>query len=210
MSHYFQDDPFLASKERTVSLDIDGKHLTFVTDNGVFSKDKIDEGSFAFLKVLVPLRLSGKILDLGCGYGTIGLTIAMTSPEARVDLADINTRAVALCDKNAKLLGLSQRVTCLQSDIYEKIEGPYDSIVVNPPIRAGKVVTYAMYEGAKQHLIDGGSLYIVIRKAQGAESASRYIASLFGNITLLKKDKGYYIYVAKKSEHPNLDKEPLE
>ena len=198
MSHYFQDDPFLASKERTVTLDIDGHHLSFITDNGVFSKDKIDEGSFAFLKVLVPLRLSGKILDLGCGYGTIGLTIAMTSKDARVDLADINSRAVALCERNAKNLGLSQRVTCLQSDIYEKIEGPYDSIVVNPPIRAGKKVTYAMYEGAKQHLIDGGSLYIVIRKAQGAESASRYIASLFGNITLLKRDKGYYIYVAKK------------
>lgn len=210
MSHYFQDDPFLASKERTVTLDIDGHHLSFITDNGVFSKDKIDEGSFAFLKVLVPLRLSGRILDLGCGYGTIGLTIAMTSPDARVDLADINSRAVALCERNAKNLGLSQRVTCLQSDIYEKIEGPYDSIVVNPPIRAGKKVTYAMYEGAKQNLIDGGSLYIVIRKAQGAESASRYISSLFGNISLLKREKGYYIYVAKKDEHPNLDKEPLE
>ena len=200
MSHYFQEDPSLASKERRLTLDIDGKRLEFISDNGVFSKDKIDEGTIAFLKVLVPLRLSGKILDLGCGYGPIGLTIAMTSPNARVDLADINSRAVALCAQNAQRLGLSQRVTCLQSDIYEKIEGPYDSIVVNPPIRAGKVVTYAMYEGAKQNLIDGGSLYIVIRKAQGAESASRYIASIFGNITLLKKDKGYHIYQAKKMD----------
>ena len=198
MSHYFQDDPSLASKVRKLSFEIDGKHIELLSDNGVFSKDKIDEGSFAFLKVLVPLRLSGRILDLGCGYGTIGLTIAMTSPDARVDLADINSRAVALCTTNAQRLGLSQRVTCLQSDIYEKIEGPYDSIVVNPPIRAGKVVTYSMYEGAKQYLIDGGSLFIVIRKAQGAESASRYIESLFGNVTLLKKDKGYYIYQAKK------------
>ena len=200
MSHYFQDDPFLASKERTVTLDIDGQHLSFITDNGVFSKDKIDEGSFAFLKVLVPLRLSGRILDLGCGYGPIGLTIAMTSPNARVDLADINSRAVALCERNAKKLGLSQRVTCLQSDIYEKIEGPYDSIVVNPPIRAGKVVTYKMYEGAKQNLIDGGSLFIVIRKAQGAESAARYIESLFGNIKLLDRAKGYHIYQAMKMD----------
>ena len=210
MSHYFQDDPFLASKQRLIEYFIDGRSITLVSDNGVFSKNKIDEGSFAFLKVLVPLRLSGRRLDLGCGYGTIGLTIAMTSPDARVDLADINSRAVALCERNAKNLGLSQRVTCLQSDIYEKIEGPYDSIVVNPPIRTGKKVTYAMYKGAKQNLIDGGSLYIVIRKAQGAESASRYISSLFGNISLLKREKGYYIYVAKKDEHPNLDKEPLE
>ena len=200
MAHYFDLDPELASKHRLIEYFIDGRTITLLSDNGVFSKDKIDEGSFAFLKVLVPLRLSGKILDLGCGYGPIGLTIAMTSPNARVDLADINSRAVALCERNAHVLGLSQRVTCLQSDIYEKIEGPYDSIVVNPPIRAGKAVTYRMYEEAKQYLIDGGSLYIVIRKAQGALSASKYIEGIFGNITLLKRDKGYYIYRATKSK----------
>ena len=198
MSHYFQNDPNLASNLQKISFDIDGLHMSLWTDNGVFSKSRVDEGSFAFLKVLLPLGLSGKILDLGCGYGTIGLTIAMASPEARVTLADINTRALALCEKNAQELGLSQRVTILLSDIYENIEGQYDSIVVNPPIRAGKRVTYAMYEGAKQRLIDGGSLFIVIRKAQGAPSASKYIEELFGNITLLKRDKGYYIYQAKK------------
>ena len=198
MAHYFDLDPSLASKERTIEFMIDGRIITLQSDNGVFSKDKIDEGTFAFLKVLVPLRLSGKILDLGCGYGPIGLTIALTSPQARVDLADVNTRALALCEKNAKLLGLSQRVTVLQSDVYKNIEGTYDSIVVNPPIRAGKVVTYAMYEGAFTHLIDGGSLFLVIRKNQGAPSASKYIESIFGNITLLDRSKGYYIYQAEK------------
>ena len=198
MSHYFQNDPNLASNLQKISFDIDGLHMSLWTDNGVFSKSRVDEGSFAFLKVLLPLGLSGKILDLGCGYGTIGLTIALASPEASITLADINTRALALCEKNAQELGLSQRVTILQSDIYSKIEGQFDSIVVNPPIRAGKRVTYAMYEGAKQRLIDGGSLFIVIRKAQGAPSASKYIEELFGNITLLKRDKGYYIYQAKK------------
>ena len=198
MAHYFDLDPSLASKERTIEFFIDNRTITLVSDNGVFSKNKIDEGSLAFLKVIVPLRLSGKILDLGCGYGPIGLTIAMTSPEARVDLADVNTRALALCEKNAELLGLSQRVTVLQSDVYKNIEGKYDSIVVNPPIRAGKIVTYSMYEGAYTHLIDGGSLFIVIRKNQGAPSASKYIGNIFGNISLLKRDKGYYIYQAKK------------
>ncbi len=198
MTHYFDLDPSLASKERTIEYFIDGRTITLVSDNGVFSKNKIDEGSLAFLKVIVPLRLSGKILDLGCGYGPIGLTIAMTSPEARVDLADINTRALALCEKNAELLGLSQRVTVLQSDVYNNIEGKYDSIVVNPPIRAGKIVTYSMYEGAYTHLIDGGSLFIVIRKNQGAPSASKYIENIFGNISLLERDKGYYIFQAKK------------
>ena len=198
MSHYFQNDPLLASKKRDITLDIDGLTLQFKTDNGVFSKSKVDEGSLALLKVIIPLHLTGKILDLGCGYGPIGLTIAVTSPSARVDLADINERALALCEENAQLLGLSQRITCLQSDIYTNVEGPYDSIVVNPPIRAGKRVTYSMYEGALQRLIDGGSLYVVIRKDQGAPTASRFIESLFGNISLISRDKGYYIYQAKK------------
>lgn len=198
MSHYFQNDPLLASKKRDITLSIDGLTLHFKSDNGVFSKSKVDEGSLALLKVIIPLHLTGKILDLGCGYGPIGLTIAVTSPSARVDLADINERALALCEENAQLLGLSQRITCLQSDIYTNVEGPYDSIVVNPPIRAGKRVTYKMYEGASQRLIDGGSLYVVIRKDQGAPTASRFIEGLFGNISLISRDKGYYIYQAKK------------
>ncbi len=200
MSHYFQDDPNLVSNIKEISFEINGITMKLLTDNGVFSKNNVDEGSYAFLKVLLPLDLGNHILDLGCGYGTIGLALAKAHEEARITLADVNPRAVALCERNAGLLNLSPRVTILQSDIYEKIEGPYDSIVVNPPIRAGKKVTYRMYEEAKQYLIDGGSLYIVIRKAQGAESASKYIETIFGNVTLLKREKGYYIYRATKSK----------
>ena len=200
MSHYFQDDPNLASNIKTISFEVNGITMNLLTDNGVFSKNKVDEGSLAFLKVLLPLELGENILDLGCGYGTIGLTLAIAKKDARVTLADVNARALALCKRNADAYNLGQRVTILQSDIYEKIEGKYDSIVINPPIRAGKSVTYRMYEEAKQYLIDGGSLFIVIRKAQGAPSASKYIDSVFGNIALLKRDKGYYIYQAVKSK----------
>ena len=200
MSHYFQDDPNLVSNIKEITFEINCITMKLLTDNGVFSKNNVDEGSYAFLKVLLPLDLGNHILDLGCGYGTIGLTLAVAKKEARVTLADVNARALNMCRKNAEALNLSPRVTILQSDIYEKIEGPYDSIVVNPPIRAGKKVTYRMYEEAKQYLIDGGSLYIVIRKAQGAESASKYIETIFGNVTLLKREKGYYIYRATKSK----------
>lgn len=200
MSHYFKDDPNLASNIKTITYEVNGLTMNLFTDNGVFSKGKVDEGSLAFLKVILPLDLGNNILDLGCGYGTIGLTLAVAKKEARVTLADINTRALTLCKKNADAYNLSQRVTILQSDIYTKIEGKYDSIVINPPIRAGKSVTYKMYEEAKQYLIDGGSLLIVIRKAQGAESAARYIESIFGNIKLLDRHKGYHIYQAVKSK----------
>ena len=200
MSQYFENDSLVASNKREISYEIYGQRITLLTDNGVFSKKQVDEGSFAFLKVIVPLMLEGNILDLGCGYGPIGLTIAITSPKARVTLADINTRALALCDENARRLGLSSRVTCVESNIYENLKGTYDAILINPPIRAGKKVTYQMYEGALSHLVSGGKLYIVIRRNQGALTASKYIEDLFGNVTLLKKDKGYYMYEAKKPE----------
>ena len=200
MGHYYDFEPKVASKEHEICFKLNGESIRLYTDNGVFSKKRVDEGSYAFLKTILPLSLGTKILDLGCGYGTIGLTIAHFHKEARVNLADINTRALALCEKNAKRMGVSDRVTILQSDIYQNIEGPYDSIVVNPPIRAGKVVTYAMYDGAKQYLIDGGSLFVVIRKAQGAESVRNYLIQLFGNCELLDRHKGYHILQAKKTD----------
>ena len=121
MSHYFQDDPNLASNIKKISFEVNGLTMELLTDNGVFSKGKVDEGSLAFLKVILPLALGSNILDLGCGYGTLGLTLAMAKKEARVTLADINPRALNMCRKNAELLNLSQRVTILQSYIYEKI-----------------------------------------------------------------------------------------
>ena len=200
MSQYFDNDESVLSKERTIELSLYDKHIKFISDNGVFSKNKIDGGSFALLKVILPLNLGEKILDLGCGYGTIGLSIAIYKETAHVTCADINTRALALCEKNARMNKLDDRVTCLESDIYQNIEGKYDSIVINPPIRAGKKVIYSMFEGAKDYLIDGGSLYIVIRTKHGAESAKDYIKSCFGNVTLLEISKGYRIYKATKSE----------
>ena len=198
MGHYFDEVPSSESNIREIKFSLYGQNYAYYTDNGVFSKSRIDEGSYIFLKVLLPLHLDGRILDLGCGYGPIGLTIAQNSKEARVDLADINSRALALASKSGERLNLTNRVTFLQSDIYEKIEGPYDSIVVNPPIRAGKIVTYKMYQESKQYLIDGGSLYVVIRKKQGAESAFKYIETVFENVSVLHKEKGYWIIKATK------------
>ena len=201
MSHYYDPEPQSVSKERTINFEIYGKKITLVTDNGVFSKNKVDEGSLYFLKTILPLDLGKKILDIGCGYGTIGLTIAIFKEKASVVLADINTRALALCDMNAQNLDIKDRVKIIKSDVYSNIKDQYESIVVNPPIRAGKIVTYAMYEGAKQRLIDGGCLYVVIRKAQGAESASKYIQELFGNIEMLGRHKGYHVYRAMKTQN---------
>ena len=198
MSYYFDENPNSESNIKEIKLSLYGQNYAYFTDNGVFSKSKIDEGTYIFLKVLLPLHLTGRILDLGCGYGPIGLTIALNEKQARVNLADINSRALALASRSGERLNLNDRVTFLHSDIFEKIEGPYDSIVVNPPIRAGKVVTYRMYLESKQYLIDGGSLYVVIRRKQGAESAFKYIETIFENVSVLHKEKGYWIIKATK------------
>lgn len=203
MPQYFDNIPELPSERRKLSLTIFDTTFTFMSDNGVFSKNQVDVGSRALLKVVLSTPLQGKILDLGCGYGVIGLTLAYFHPQATFVLADINDRALALANENKKQLHL-ENVTILQSNIYENINDLFRTIVINPPIRAGKKVIYAMFEGAFTHLEDGGSLFIVIRKSHGAPSASAFIKSVFGNCSLLKKEKGYYIYEAKKQKEKKI------
>ena len=198
MSHYFTNDETLKSQRRLVKYSINGKDFELESDLGVFSKDKLDYGSEVLVKSLLPIDLGESMLDLGCGIGPIGLSLAYFKPSLHVVCSDVNTRALALCEENAKKLALSQQVTCLQSDIYIEIEGKFHSIVSNPPIRAGKKVTYSIYEGALEHLDERGSLYIVIRKAQGAKSVKDYLEQLFGNVTVLDKSKGYYVLMATK------------
>ena len=199
MSHYFVNDDKVASKPRMINYSFNGVDFSLESDNGVFSKNELDKGSELLIEQLLPINLGENILDIGCGIGVIGLTLAYFHPSLKVCLTDVNTRALGLCDANANSLKLSQRVTILQSDIYEKIEGKYSSIVSNPPIRAGKKVTYEIYKGALDHLIDSGSLYIVIRKNQGALSVKSYLEELFGNVALLAREKGYYVLKATKS-----------
>lgn len=198
MSHYFTNDETLKSQRRLVKYSINGKDFELESDLGVFSKNKLDYGSEVLIKSLLPIDLGERMLDLGCGIGPIGLSLAYFKSSLNVVCSDVNTRALELCVLNARKLSLSQRVTCLQSDIYLEIEGKFHSIVSNPPIRAGKKVTYSIYEGALEHLDDGGSLYIVIRKAQGAKSVKDYLEQLFGNVTVLDKSNGYYVLMATK------------
>ena len=198
MSHYFTNDENLASKPRSVVYTINGKTFELESDIGVFSKNKLDYGSEVLIKSLLLENLEDTLLDLGSGIGPIGLTLAYFNPQLKVVCSDVNTRALSLCEKNARAYELDNRITCLRSDIYIEIEGKFQSIVSNPPIRAGKKVTYEIYNGAKEHLVDGGSLYIVIRKAQGALSVKDHLEELFGNVTVLERSKGYYVLKATK------------
>lgn len=195
---YFDNNEDLVSKKRTIGVMLNEQNYSFITDNGVFSKGEVDYGSLVLLKVLLKESLKGRILDIGCGYGTIGLILAKNQPDNSFLLTDVNMRACALACENAKLFDV-KNVEIIVSDIFENIDGYFDNIVTNPPIRAGKKVIYSIFEQSYLHLKQNGSLYIVIRRSHGAESAQKFINSIFGNCELLKKDKGFYVYRSTKT-----------
>ena len=198
MSHYFTDNRELAKNRKDLSFRFSCFNLTFVSDNGVFCKDYIDEGSIVLLNVLNKNKLGKKILDVGCGYGTIGITLKKCFPDSKIDMVEINPRAMELAILNAKKNNCD--VNIFESDVYSNVSDvDYTDIVTNPPIRAGKKVIYKIFEEAYDHLDDEGTLWIVIRKNHGAQSAKNFIESKFGNCEIIHKDKGYYILKSVKN-----------
>ena len=168
--------------------------MTFLTDAGVFSKRMVDYGSQVLLNTLV-LESDKTLLVVGCGYGPLGLTLGKVFG-VQATLIDINSRALDLARANAEKNQVNARI--FQSNVYEDVEGNFDYIVSNPPIRAGKSVVHEIIKGAFCHLEDQGSLTIVIQKKQGAPSAKAKMEEVFGNCQILKKDKGYYILESVK------------
>ena len=186
---YYAENPDAEHDIHDLRVQLLGEDFHFYTDAGVFSKKMIDYGSQALLSVL-NFSAGQSLLDLGCGYGPLGISLAKVQ-NLKVTMVDINQRALELAQKNAKRNGVE--VDTYQSNIYDQVKGQFDQIISNPPIRAGKQVVHDILEGAYDHLKPGGSLTTVIQKKQGAPSAKAKMAQVFGNVEVVKKDKGYYI-----------------
>jgi len=192
--HYYTRDPQSASRPAECSFTYRGTELTFRTDAGVFSRGEVDTGTRLLLEAL-PSEMRGEILDLGCGWGVIGISIARTWPETRVTMADVNTRALELSRENAKRNRAD--VICAESDGMAAFAGKrFDAVVTNPPIRAGKQVIYRMFADAAKSLAPGGALYLVIRKQQGAESCIRYLETIYGKVEKLDRSGGFWVLKA--------------
>ena len=196
MTHYYTDNKDLPSEKKTFSYYFDNETFSFVTDNGVFSKNDVDFGSYLLIRNTYKRELGKSVLDLGCGYGPIGIIIKRFDPNLDLTLVDVNSRAVELAKENA-LLNKTDLSVVLCEDIL-KLNTNFDSVILNPPIRAGKVVIYDLYEKSYQKLNDGGSLYIVIQKKQGAASSFQKLTELFKEVLLLDNDKGYRVIQAIK------------
>ena len=195
--HYFSNAPISAHNERQISTSLLGFEMRFHTDAGVFSRDEVDPGSRLLVESVG--ALSGRVLDMGCGWGPVGLSIALKNPECTVLMADVNERAVQLSERNRRTNGVNN-AHVIQSDAFESVEGEFDHILTNPPIRAGKAVIYGMFDESFRRLRAGGTLNIVIRKQHGAPSAIKYLQTMFEQVTTLEKDAGYWILEAVKAD----------
>ena len=189
MGKYFTNDKLPSNVKKTTCMVL-GNKFTFLTDNGVFSKDGLDFGSRLLLESIPLEEVGGKILDMGCGYGVFGIVISKLT-SAHVDMVDVNLRALHLATRNAKENSVSN-VSIFESNVYQNVSSKYSSIVTNPPIRAGKKVVYDIVMNAKNYLEDDGKLFLVIRKEQGAKSLIVDLEKIY-TVDILKKSKGFFI-----------------
>ncbi len=198
MEQYFTNNPNLKSELRTIIYKYKGYELTFYSDNGVFSKDKLDYGSNLLLDTIFKYinKDNLRILDVGCGYGFLGVSLSKIK-NAQVTMCDVNKRALHLAEKNAEANGVKDLCQVIESNMYEHITDRYDLIITNPPIRAGKEVVYGILDGARDRLEVDGELWMVIRKDQGAKSTITHLENIY-NVEVVTKSKGFYIIKAKK------------
>lgn len=196
MEHYFTNNTRLKSELRTIKYNYGDFNLSFNSDNGLFSKNKLDYGSRLLVETIINKidKRNLHILDVGCGYGFIGISLAKIL-ESDVTMCDVNRRALHLTDMNIKL----NQVSCqtIESNMYENITGKFDLIVTNPPIRAGKNIVLGILDQAEDYLNSLGELWLVIRKDQGAESTIKHLKERY-ECEIVTKSKGFYIIKAKK------------
>lgn len=187
MSYYFTNDENLKSEINKIEVKIKNLSFSFYTDNGVFSKKGLDFGTRTLLENIP--SVTGRILDLGCGYGPIGIYIAKTN-DAIVDMIDVNKRSLTLARKNALLNQVE--VSIFESNGYQNITEKYDFIITNPPIRVGKKVLYNLLFEAKKHLSNQGEMWLVINKDQGAKSLIKDLEKEY-KVELIVKNKGFFV-----------------
>ena len=193
---YYAENPDSAHDIHELKVTLLGQSFTFLTDSGVFSKKMVDYGSQVLLNTL-DFEKGKTLLDLGCGYGPLGISLAKVQG-VKPTMVDVNNRAIDLAKQNAQKNGVEADI--FQSNIYEKVNGTFDYIISNPPIRAGKQVVHTIISESINYLKVGGNLTIVIQKKQGGPSAKAKMEEVFGNVEILKRDKGYYILRSEKTK----------
>lgn len=195
--HYYSNQPESQHNRKMIEEKLRDQNYRFISDAGVFSRNGVDYGSKVMIEAM-DIPIGSFVLDVGCGYGPIGLTAARLVRDGHVTMIDVNSRAVALAKENAQLNGIAN-VTIMESDLFASVEGRrFDVIITNPPIRAGKETVHSIFVQAYEYLRIGGALWVVIQKKQGAPSAKAKLENLFQVVEEVMRDKGYHIFKATK------------
>lgn len=195
MTHYFSEQPFSKSNIKIHEVNIFNNNFLFKTDHGIFSYDGLDHATRYLLESIDITKLTGRILDFGCGWGPIGIIIKKINPNVLVDMLDINERAIDMATKNIELNKVE--INIFKSDMYENVTNKYNYIITNPPIRVGKKILYEILNKAYDYLLPSGCLYLVISKNQGAKSLVKELEKKY-LVEIKDKIKGFYIICCKK------------
>ena len=195
MSQYFDNDNNVKHNKKIIEFYFNDKKYNVYSDNGVFSKDKFDYGTRLLLDSIDISKLSGNILDLGCGIGVVGIIFGTINKNINIDMIDINERALSLVRDNLTLNKVKANV--FSSDVYSNVNKKYDYIITNPPIRAGKEVVRKFLLGGFDYLSDNGMLYFVMRKDHGVKSMIKELENIY-NVTIVNKDKGFFVILLTK------------
>jgi len=197
--HYYSRTQKVESDPKFWDYTLKNNPFRFKTDNGVFSKREVDFGSRLLIESFEMPNTDGLLLDVGCGYGPIGLSLAKYYHERMIHMVDVNERAIELAKENAELNRI-QNVTIYESDRLLNVkENTFAAILTNPPIRAGKKTVHDIFEQSFDHLVSQGELWVVIQKKQGAPSAIEKLNNLFNHVETIDKSKGYFVIRAQKS-----------
>lgn len=202
MSHYFSEVQDVKSLKKIINYEIKNEKFEFLTDNGVFSKTKVDFGTDVMLRTFLNenKKLGNiRILDIGCGYGVVSVVVKRFFEKAKILSTDVNERALELTKKNIQKNNRTDDFEVRKSFVFDNISENFDMILSNPPIRAGKQVIFEIYEKSFFHLNKNGKFYCVIQTKHGAKSTKKKLEELFGNCTTLVIEAGYRIFRCVKN-----------
>lgn len=202
MSHYFSEVQDVKSVKKIINYEIKNEKFEFLTDNGVFSKTKVDFGTDVMLRTFLNenKKLENiRILDIGCGYGVVSVVVKRFFEKAKILSTDVNERALELTRENIQKNNRTDDFEVRKSFVFDNISENFDMILSNPPIRAGKQVIFEIYEKSFFHLNKNGKFYCVIQTKHGAKSTKKKLEELFGNCTTLVIEAGYRIFRCVKN-----------
>ncbi|MEJ5257476.1 MAG: class I SAM-dependent methyltransferase [Fervidobacterium sp.] len=196
--HYYTEEPSTVLKVKEVQVKLRNGHLyIFKSPSGVYSFGALDKATEILINHHAPVF--GKVLDIGCGYGVIGIIIKKEEPKIELFMSDINRRAVEFAKINAKDNNIEADIR--QGNLYEPWNDmKFDHIISNPPIVAGKEVWMKLIEGAFEHLNAGGTLQLVAYHNKGGERIKKYMNEIFGNAEDIWKEGGIRIYISKRNQ----------